>query len=275
MLIIDGTYLIYKSYYRTKKIEDSFGISGDVHFKRVARNMFLKLLSSIKNKFNPKDLFIVFDCEGDNFRHILLPTYKSKRKEKPKELADIKKEVYSFLKLHNFPFQVAENVEGDDLIASFVHQFPNEQISIFTGDGDMGALVKTNVTLLLEKKRKIQEINTQNFHHFFPVPPTKIADFKSLQGDKSDCVKGVDGLFHSEAIHLLMDYSTIENFIEEGEEHHLYQKIKNEKEKILINKKVVSMKEDYPIEIDREKTKVENIILPDKIATKVGWKKDT
>lgn len=271
MLIIDGTYLIYKSYYRTKKIEDSFGISNDIHFKRIARNMFLKLLSSIKNKFNPSEFFIVFDCEGNNFRHAILPSYKSNRKEKPKELAEIKHEVYQFLTLHNFPFQIADNVEGDDLIASFVHQFPKKKISIFTGDGDMGALVRENVTLLLEKKKKIQEITMQNFHHFFPVPPCKMADFKALQGDKSDFVKGVDGLFRSETLHLLMEYHSVEEFFESGNEHYLFSKIAKDKEKILINKQVTSMKKDYPMEINLESIKVKNIHLPDKIANKVGW----
>lgn len=271
MLIIDGTYLIYKSYYRTKKIEDAFGISNDIHFKKIARNMFLKLLSSIKNKFNPSELFIVFDCEGDNFRHSILPSYKSNRKEKPKELGGIKAEVYEFLKLHNFAFQVAENVEGDDLIASFVHQYPDRKVSIFTGDGDMGALVSENVTLLLEKKKKIQRVTIENFHHFFDVPPSKMADFKALQGDKSDNVKGVDGLFRSEAFHLLMEYSSIEDFLENGEDHYLFPKISKDKEKILINKKVTSMKKDYPMEINDDFSKVKNIYIPDKIASKVGW----
>lgn len=271
MLIIDGTYLIYKSYYRTKKIEDAFGITNDIHFKKIARNMFLKMLSNIKNKFNPSELFIVFDCEGDNFRHSILPSYKSNRKEKPKELVEIKAEVYQFLKLHNFAFQIAEFAEGDDLIASYVHQFPHKEISIFTGDGDMGALVRKNVTLLLEKKKKIQEITTQNFHHFFPIPASKMADFKALQGDKSDFVKGVDGLFRTETLHLLMEYSSIEDFFEKGEIHHLYPKISKDKDKILINKLVTSMKTDYPMIVNDAFANVENIYIPEKIASKVGW----
>lgn len=271
MLIIDGTYLIYKSYYRTKKIEGNFGITNDNHFKKIARNMFLKMLSSIKNKFNPSELFIVFDCEGENFRHSILPSYKSNRKEKPPELAEIKSEVYEFLKAHNFPFQVATNMEGDDLIASYVFQNPNENIMIFTGDGDMGALVGNNVTLLLEKKKKVQQVTIQNFHHFFPIPPTKMADFKALQGDKSDFVKGIDGLFRSETIHMLMEYASIEDFLENGTKHYLYPKISAAKDKILINKQVTTMKTDYPMQVNRELTKISNINFPEKIASKVGW----
>lgn len=274
MLIIDGTYLIYKSYYRTKKIEGNFEISSNIHFSKIARNMFLKLLSNIKTKFNPSELFIVFDCEGDNFRHQLLPSYKSNRKEKPIELADIKQEVYNFLTLHKFPFQVADNVEGDDLIASFVHQHPNKKISIFTGDGDMGALVNNNVTLLLEKKKKILEVTATNFHHFFPVPPTKLADFKALQGDKSDFVKGVDGLFRGETIHLLIDFDSIEDYLEKGKEHYLFNKINKIRDKVLINKAVTSMKKDCNLKITTEFTKVSNISLPHKIASKVGWFKE-
>lgn len=271
MLIVDGTYLVYKSYYRTKKIEESYGVSNDIHFKKIARNMFLKMLAGIKNKYKPSSLFIVFDCEGGNFRHDIMPSYKSNRKEKPPELLIVKSEIYHFLKVHNFTYQIADNVEGDDLIASYVHQNPNDKIMIFTGDSDMGAVVNENVTLLLEKRKKIYEVTSKNFHHFFPIPPCRMADFKSLQGDKSDFVKGVDGLFRSETLHLLMQFNSVEEIIEKGRSHHLFSKINKEREKILTNKKVTSLKKDCTIDIDKNHAKIDFIYIPDKIASKVNW----
>lgn len=271
MLVIDGTYLVYKSYYRAKKIKDLYDVTSDEHYKKIARNMFLKAVSKIKNKFNPSSLFIVFDSEGDNFRHKLLPTYKSNRKDKPEDIFEIKSEIYHFLSMHNFAYQIAEDEEGDDLIASFVHQNPQEKIMIFTGDGDMGALVNPNVSLLLEKKKKIQVITDENFHHFFPIPAKKMADFKALQGDRSDFVKGVDGLFRSEVLHLLMEFSSVEEFLDKGQNHYLYKKINAEREKVLINKKVTSMKTDCNLKVNKEYTKINHIYIPSKLAGKIDW----
>lgn len=281
MLIIDGTYLVYKSFYRTKKnIPEEFNDNMDIFYKSV-RNSFLKIVSSLKNRFNPNELLIVFDCEGDNFRHRLLPSYKSNRKEKPVELLPIKNEIYSFLEKHNFVFQISKDCEADDLIASYVHSNPNKKISIFTGDADLGALVSKNTTLLLEKSQKIKNSNNSkqvinlvtdsNFHHFFQVPPSRLAEFKALQGDKSDYVKGVDGLFRSETVHLLMEYPSIEEFFENGQSHYLFSKLINHKNKILTNLSVTKMKYDCPMEFKEESLAISNISLSHSIMNKIKW----
>jgi DNA polymerase-1 len=142
---------------------------------------------------------------------------------------------------------------------------------VFTGDADLAALVNNHTTLLLEKKKKVQKITIQNFHRFFPTPPALFADFKSLQGDKSDFLKGVDGLFRTEALHLLMEYGSVENYFENGNEHYLFDKIIAEKDKVLVNKKVAQLKYDCPINVTFEHTNVNHIYLPEKIASKVGW----
>lgn len=271
MLVIDGTYLIYKSYYRAKKIKDLYTVNDGEHYIKISRNMFLKSVAKLKNKFKQTSLFIVFDSEGDNFRHELLPNYKSNRKEKPQEILSIKNEIYNFLTIHNFCFQIADNFEGDDLIASFVHQNPNKKIEIFTGDADLAALVNKDVTLLLEKKKKIQPITLDSFHHFFPVPSNKIADFKALQGDKSDFIKGVEGLFKSEVIHLFMEYKSVEDFLENGKNHHLYKKISPHKDKVLINKKVTSLKKDCKIDYEWKDMNTSHIYIPDKLNEKIKW----
>lgn len=271
MLVIDGTYLVYKSYYRAKKIKEAYSITDEEHYRKIARNMFLKSVAKLKNKYKPSSLFIVFDCEGTNFRDELLPTYKSHRKNKPEDIFAVKSEIYHFLHIHNFAFQIAEGAEADDLIASFVYQNPTDKISIFTGDADMGALVSDHVDLLLEKKKKIQRITIHNFHHFFPVPPSKMADFKALQGDRSDFVKGVDGLFQNQVLHLLMEFHSVEEFFEKGQHHHLFDKISKEKEKVLINKQVTVMKNDCDITIDKNHAKIHHIYIPEKLIKSIGW----
>lgn len=271
MLIIDGTYLIYKSFYRTKKMENDLGIENEAHFKKVVRNNFLKILSKIKHKYKPNHIFIAFDSDGKNFRNQILPTYKANRKEKPPELEGVKTEIYQFLKVNNFCFQVAKDVEADDLIASFISAYPNEKIQIFTGDGDLAALVNNHVTLLLDKGRKIQEINIQNFHHFFSIPPVLFPDFKALQGDKSDNVKGVDGLFRTEAIHILLEYQTIENYFEKGHSHYLFSKMLQHKEKIFTNKVVTTLKTDCPLLFDKNQALVKRFYIPRNLEKKIGW----
>lgn len=271
MLIIDGTYLIYKSFYRTKKMEKNIDIENETHLKRIARNNFFKILSKIKNKFKPDYIFIAFDSGGANFRNELLSSYKANRKEKPPELEVVKNEIYRFLKTNNFCFQVASNVEADDLIASYIEQHPNDKIKVFTGDADLAALVSNNVTLLLDKGQKIQETTIQNFHHFFSVPPKLFSDYKALQGDKSDNVKGVDGLFRTEALHILLEFQSIENFFEHGKHHYLYNKLIATKNEILINKEVTCLKKDCSLEFKKEEANINRFYIPKNLQSKIGW----
>lgn len=252
-------------------MENDLGIENEVHFKKVVRNNFLKILSKIKHKYKPSHIFIAFDSDGKNFRNQLLPSYKANRKEKPPELEGIKNEIYQFLKVNNFCFQIAQDVEADDLIASYITKYPTENVQIFTGDGDLAALVNNHVTLLLDKGRKIQEINIQNFHHFFSIPPKLFSDFKSLQGDKSDNVKGVDGLFRTEAIHILLEYQTIENYFENGDSHYLFPKMSQHKEKILTNKIVTTLKTDCPLSFDKLQSSVHRFYIPRNLEKKIGW----
>jgi DNA polymerase I len=276
--VIDGTYLVYKSFYRTKKIRDrSSEVITEEHFVKIARNNFLRMVAYIKNKYNVQHMFIVFDPDGENFRNRLLPSYKSNRDEKPEELAVVKQGIYEFISAHNFAFQIADDFEGDDLIGSFIHKYPNEKIYVYSGDKDLGAVVTNNVSFLLENGRaanvdeRVTKITMQNFHRHFPIPPASMADYKSLQGDKSDCIKGVDGLFRSQALHLLMEYGTIENFFETGQSHYLFSKFHEQKEKILINKKVASIIRDCHIGITKGETDISRITIPFYIAKKIGW----
>jgi DNA polymerase-1 len=271
MLIIDGTYLVYKSYYRGDKIRKTNGIDNFDHFKKIVRNMFLKSLFRLKNTYKPTSLFIVFDAEGGNFRNVLLPSYKANRKEKPEGLYEIKLEIYDFLEQHNFTYQISENTEADDLIASYVHQNPNDKVMIYTGDGDLAALVNSNVTLLLEKIKKIRVVTTENFHHFFHVPPKRFAEFKALQGDKSDNIKGVDGLFRTQVLQFFMEFPSLESFFEIGKDHYLFQKINSEREKILVNIAVSTMKLDCEIKINKQHARLSHIYLPETLATKLSW----
>jgi DNA polymerase I len=271
MLIVDGTYLIYKSYYVTEKIKASYEVKDDNHYQKIARNVFLKLLAKVKHITEPRSIYVMFDCEGTNFRHHLLPSYKANRKEKPKEIYGIKDEVYNFLEIHNFAYQIAENVEGDDLIASFVTQCNHPHLKIYSGDSDLAALVCQNVTVYLERKKDVQVITHANFHRFFPVPPHLFPDFKALQGDKSDGLKGVDGLFRSEVLHLFMEFDSIEAFLSEGKHHHLYEKIAEVRDKILLNKKVAQLKKDCKLTVKQDSSNLSHLYLPEKIASKVGW----
>lgn len=270
MLLVDGTYLVYKSYYWAKKKIKNHEIDNLSILKKTARNKFMRQLADLIKDYSIDSLFILFDSEKENFREKAYKQYKKNRKSKPEDIIYIKKEIYSFLKRSNVSFQIAKDVEADDLIASFIKQNPRTKIYVYTGDGDLGAVVTPYATLLQEKKDEINEINEGNFLEHFPVMPYQLADYKALAGDKSDNIHKIKGITNEERLQILKGYQNLEDFFENGKSEILYPKMKKEKERILFNKFLVTLKDDCSVK-EYFYGHLEHITIPKEIAEKIGW----
>lgn len=270
MLIVDGTFLIYKSFFNAEKTKKKYQIDNEEKFIKIARNVFIKKIVSLLKQYNEDEIIFFFDSNGDSFRKQLLPYYQKKRQKKPEIVNIIKEEIYSFLDKVGFTFQISEGVEADDLIASYVKNNPNQRIKIYTGDKDLAALVNHNVEVLFEKHRFIRVINEKNFYLYFEVPPKLLFDYKSFVGDTSDNIKGIK-IMPKQVVHLLLEFDSIEDFFNEGQCHHLFTKLLPKKDFLLRNKEVLTLKTDCEINIDDNKKSIYGIKMPVNIARKINW----
>ena len=145
------------------------------------------------------------------------------------------------------------NYEADDLIATYVNQILEEKgkVTIVSSDKDLMQLYKKNVRIYDPMKNKF--INQDDIDKKFGVKPDQIIDVQALAGDSSDNVPGVPGIGIKTASELIKKYKNLENLLKNAKEIKQNKRretlIKN-KDKAIISKKLVTLKDNVPVKDD-------------------------
>ncbi len=250
--LIDGSGYIFRAYYAlpplTRKSDGlpTGAVSGFC-------NMLFKLLEDSKSSSNlekPTHFAVIFDSARKNFRNEIFSDYKANRSEAPDDLVPqfdfIRKSVLAF----NLPSVELLNYEADDLIATYVNQIldTGDKVTIVSSDKDLMQLYKKDVRIYDPMKNKF--INQEDIDKKFGVKPEQIIDVQALAGDPSDNVPGVPGIGIKTASELINKYKNLENLLKNAEgikQNKRRETLLNNKDKAIISKKLVTLKDDVPV----------------------------
>jgi len=253
--LIDGSGYIFRAYYAlpplTRKSDGlpTGAVSGFC-------SMLFKLLEDSKsseNKQKPTHFAVIFDSARKTFRNEIYSEYKANRSEAPDDLAPqfeyIRKSVLAF----NLPSVELLNYEADDLIATYVEQILKKgaKVTIVSSDKDLMQLFKKDVRIFDPMKNKF--ISDEDVQKKFGVNPSKVIDVQALAGDSSDNVPGVPGIGIKTAAELINKYGNLETLLKSAQEikqNKRRETLIENKDKALISKKLVTLKNDAPV--DRE-----------------------
>ncbi len=250
--LIDGSGYIFRAYYAlpplTRKSDGlpTGAVSGFC-------SMLFKLLEDSKSNQNlqkPTHFAVIFDSARKTFRNEIYSDYKANRAEAPDDLAPqfdyIRKSVLAF----NLPSLELINYEADDLIATYVEMILKEgaKATIVSSDKDLMQLYKKNVRIYDPMKNKF--ISEEDIKNKFGVGASKVIDVQALAGDSSDNVPGVPGIGVKTAAELINKYGDLEKLLKSA--HEIKQNKRREslienKDKALISKKLVTLKNDAPV----------------------------
>lgn len=220
ILLIDGNSLVYKSFYATNFLKNKPQKEDEENIKPPimtnALHTFALTIIKIAETFNGEKICVAFDSkEKKTFRHEY-DFYKAQRSKTPDELITQFSLIREFLDLYGITWIENPSYEADDLIGIIANyaQNKNFDVKILTSDKDLLQLVDQNISVFLSKKgvSELEEYNNSNFQEkFFGLSPLQIVDFKGIAGDKSDNIKGIDGIGEKTAIKLLKEYNNLEN----------------------------------------------------------------
>ena len=251
--LIDGSGYIFRAYYALPPLSrksdglPTGAVSGFC-------NMLFKLLEDSKsndNKQKPTHFAIIFDSARKNFRNKIYPEYKANRSEAPDDLVPqfeyIRKSVDAF----NLPSAELINYEADDLIATYVEQILEKgaKVTIVSSDKDLMQLYKKNVRIYDPMKNKF--ISSEDVTNKFGVEPNKVIDVQALAGDSSDNVPGVPGIGVKTAAELIKKYGSLEKLLAKAKEikqNKRRETIIENKSKAILSKKLVTLKNNVPVE---------------------------
>ena len=208
ILLIDGMYLVFSSFYshhamRTLQGEPTGAVFG-----------FISRVESLIQELRPDRLVVAFDSKEKNFRRDLYPEYKAKRLLPPEELIQQLPAIREYLSCRGIHFLEKPGLEADDIIALLVRRFAaaGSEVLIFSADKDLFQLVGERIFIFHPKlKRKLDRMDVKEF---FGVFPEQIADYLALAGDASDNIPGIPGIGDKTATKLIDKFGSLAAILE-------------------------------------------------------------
>ena len=203
--IIDGSWLLFRSYYGLPDLSDDYGTNTNMIFGMA--KMTLKLLMD-----QPEYLAIARDVGGKTARHEMDVNYEANRVEAPDDLIrqfHLSHQMIDDMRIPAFGYPW---YEADDVINTRVHKARSQSgihTTIVSSDKDLKQLICQNVDSFDPMKNK--KTNYLEFTKEFGFEPPLLADYLALIGDTSDNIPGVSGIGPKSACDLIKEYWTVEN----------------------------------------------------------------
>ena len=206
--LIDWWWFLHRAYFAFPDMPDKdwHNINTIFWFFRIILKIFLE---------KPEYFVIARDAPTKTHRHEVYPEYKANRAKAPD---DFKIQIPVIQEITNrlwIPNIMLPGYEADDIIASIVTKFKQDQdviCNIFSTDKDLKQLLDENITITDSNKWITYKPN--DFIQEFWFEPKYMLDYLSLIWDNADNVKWVPWIWPKWASELIQQYKTIENIYE-------------------------------------------------------------
>lgn len=285
VLIIDGLNLFLRNFAILNYVNQE-----GVHIGGLGG--FLRSLGFLISQNQPTSVYIVFDGVGSSLnRKNLLPEYKSGRnqtrmtnhdtfddldEEHDSKVNQISRLIH-YLRCLPINLIMLDKVEADDIIAHLTRYLTEEYQSkcvIVSADKDFLQLVNNDITVY---SPMIKEYYTpKTVEEKFGLPPENFILYKTLLGDNSDKIKGVQGLGPKKLFKLFPELTdrkmTLDDIFDISEakykENVLYSKVIFDNEHLRKNYLIMDL--SNPLVDDGEKKHIESIVEQPIEKTKVA-----
>ena len=259
LLLIDGHYYVYRSFFAIPNLSNSKGEPTNAIFG------FTKTLRLMVKHLQPELGAVLWD-EGMPERRVKLqPAYKETRKEMPKpmvpQLQFIQETLTALLGFRNISLP---NTEADDLMGCYTIaacKRPQMEVVLATNDKDLyqlvGPCVKVYTTAkadLASPKDAFALLSEDQVTAKWEVQPNLIGDVLALAGDSVDNIPGV-GLGRKTAAALIREFGGLDSLlanIDKVKSARTREKLMNSRDQILENREMVDLDchLELPVPID-------------------------
>ena len=225
-------------------------------------SMLFKLLEDSRSDdsiHKPTHFAVIFDSAKKNFRNDIYSDYKANRSETPEDLIPQFEYIRKAVKAFSLPSIELINYEADDLLATYAKQIVDAgaKVTVISSDKDLMQLVSEKIRLYDPMKNKV--LGEDEVFEKFGVKPNQVIDVQSLAGDSSDNIPGVPGIGVKTAAELINKYKTLDVLlknINEITQNKRRETLLANKDKAILSKKLVTLKDDVPV-----KEKLEDFIM--------------
>jgi 5'-3' exonuclease len=263
LLLIDGHYYVYRSFFAIPNLSNSKGEPTNAIFG------FTKTLRLMVKHLQP-ELGAVFWDEGMPERRVKLqPAYKETRKEMPKPMVPQLDFIQELTPLLGFRSISLPNTEADDLMGCYAIaacKQPAMEVVLATNDKDLYQLVGPCVKIYTTAKADLASpkdafalLGEDQVSAKWEVPPNLIGDVLALAGDSVDNIPGV-GLGRKTAAALIHEFGGLESLlanIDKVKSARTREKLVNSRDQILENRKMVDLDCDLELPVPIDELRIE------------------
>jgi 5'-3' exonuclease len=263
LLLIDGHYYVYRSFFAIPNLSNSKGEPTNAIFG------FTKTVRLMVKHLQP-ELGAVFWDEGMPERRVKLqPAYKETRKEMPKPMVPQLDFIQKLTPLLGFRSISLPNTEADDLMGCYAIaacKRPEMEVVLATNDKDLyqlvGPCVKVYTTAkaeLASPKEAFALLGEDQVSAKWEVPPNLIGDVLALAGDSVDNIPGV-GLGRKTAAALIREFGGLGSLltnIDKVKSARTREKLINSRDQILENRKMVDLDCDLELPVPIDELRIE------------------
>lgn len=243
--LIDGSGYIFRAFYALPAMTAPNGTPVNAVYGFMT--MFMRLIKTISCDY----CVVLFDAKRQNFRNQYFAEYKATRAEIPELLIPQFSLIYQAVEALNLPYVLQEGFEADDLIATYAREAEKSGFDtvIVSADKDLMQLIRPHVEFYDGMKDKF--FTPEDVKEKFGVYPDKVVDVQALSGDKIDNIPGVPGIGPKTAAELVNTYGSLSAVLEHATEIKQEKRrelLLNNKEAAEISLKLVTLKDDVPVE---------------------------
>lgn len=263
LFLLDAYALIFRAYYAFIKNPrvTSKGLNTSAVFG------FLLALEEVLQKRKPTHIAVVFDTPTPTFRHDMYPEYKANRDETPEDIKRAVPYIKRLIEAYRIPVIDCPGYEADDVIGTLARKASENGFTTFmvTPDKDYAQLVSENVFMLKPSRSGNESIlwGTEDICQEFAVKePSQVIDVLALMGDTADNVPGAPGVGPKTAMKLVGEYGSVEEVFNNAGalKGKLKETIETFREQIELSKKLVTIDQFVPVELDEKALELE---IPD------------
>ena len=276
--LIDTMSFIFRAYHAMARQR---GMSTKTGLPTAATYVFVNMLRKLRDDFSPEFLAAVFDVAAPTFRdqqaggltsvrrfdlktqtfqEVEYHGYKANRKEMPGDLAQQLPYIRRALEAYRIPILELGGYEADDVIGTLARKAVAQSYSVYvvSSDKDMLQLVNDRVCVLNPPKDNLI-CDAAKVEEILGVPPERVIDVMALRGDSIDNIPGAPGIGDKGSVELIKRFGSVEQALDraaEVEKKTYRESLQNNRDNILLSKKLVTIDCDVPIELDVNAMKV-------------------
>jgi len=251
LLLVDGHYYLYRSFFAIRSLRNSSGEPTNAIYG------YLKALRRMLADLRPDRAAVIWDAGLPSRRTSLQPEYKQNRSSMPDDLRPQEDWLQEKLPLLGTACLSLPDTEADDLIASYAASASRAgaEVVIATNDKDILQLVSPAIRIYSTAKTDTPAgghalLGEDEVRVKWGVPPEQIADVLALTGDASDNIPGVAGIGPKTAVSLVKEYGPVASWLSDPSlitNPKLREKITAAREQILANREMVRLDDDLPL----------------------------